>query len=43
MPLLHAYTVNLERVSMLYVIFAEAAGVSGISSKIGSLDKREQQ
>ena len=39
MPLLQAYAVNLECVSMLYVIFAEAAGVSCISSKIGSFSK----
>lgn len=43
MPLLQADTMNLECVSMLYVIFAEATGVSGISSKIGSLNKKDQK
>ena len=40
MPLRQADPVDLERVSMLYVIFAEAAGVSSVSSKIGSLDRK---
>lgn len=39
MPLRQADPVDLERVSMLYVIFAEAAGVSSVSSKIGSFSK----
>ena len=43
MPLLQAYTMNLECVSMFYVIFAEATGVSSISSKIGSLNKKNQK
>lgn len=42
MPLLQAYTMNLECISMFYVIFAEATGVSSISSKIGSLNKEDQ-
>lgn len=40
MPLRQADPVDLERVSVLYVIFAEAAGVSSVSSKIGSLDRK---
>ena len=40
MPLLQADPVDLECVSVLYIIFAEAAGVSSVSSKIGSLDKK---
>lgn len=43
MPILQAYTMNLECVSMFYVIFAEATGVSSISSKIGSLNKKNQE
>lgn len=43
MPVLQAYTMNLECVSMFYVIFAEATGVSSISSKIGSLNKKNQE
>lgn len=39
MPLLQAHTMDLECVSMPYVIFAEATGVSSISSKIGSFSK----
>lgn len=39
MPLLQAYAMNLECVSMFYVVFAEATGVSSISSKIGSFPK----
>lgn len=42
MPILQAYTMNLECVSMFYVIFAEATGVSCISSKIGSLKKKKE-
>lgn len=42
MPLLQAYTMNLECISMFYVIFAEATGVSSISSKIGSLNKEDR-
>lgn len=43
MPLLQAYAMNLECVSMFYVVFAEATGVSSISSKIGSLNKKDQR
>lgn len=43
MPLLQAHTMDLECVSMPYVIFAEATGVSSISSKIGSLNKRTKK
>lgn len=39
MPLLQAYAMNLECVSMFYVVFAEATGVNSISSKIGSFPK----
>lgn len=43
MPLLQAYAMNLECVSMFYVVFAEATGVNSISSKIGSLNKKDQE
>lgn len=43
MLLLQGYAVNLECVSVLYVILAEAAGISSISSKIGSLNKEEPE
>lgn len=42
MSLLHADPVNLECVTMLDVIFAEATGVRGISSKIGSCNGKGQ-
>lgn len=42
MSLLHADPVNLERVTMLDVIFAETTGVCSISSKIGSCNRKGQ-
>lgn len=42
MSLLQADAVNLERVPVLDVIFAETTGVCGISSKIGSFNRKGQ-
>lgn len=42
MSLLHADPVDLERVTVLDVIFAETAGVRSVSSKIGSFNRKGQ-